>query len=273
MFSSLVSQIAFRRIGFAFRKYVPDSGQEHAADADTLEVSLKPVLETYIRETSHLVHITVNGEEIVSTFDHPYYVKGKSFVNAVDLCIGDELIDTGGNILVVEQIFREELDNELEKVYNIKVNDYHTYYVGNNHILMHNASNYADQKAKILEENKNTGEKAESNRYKAVKKEDPTAQKQISMRAYNDDGSLSDKRIRLDILGKNGGNEVKGSETATFTPGQKTEYPKLIKNGGVIVGKGKPGYPGGKSYGPGDLQINVTRPSGTVPFSKDPLSH
>ena len=43
----------------------------YAADADTLEVSLKPVLETYIRETSELVHVTVNGEEIISTIDHP----------------------------------------------------------------------------------------------------------------------------------------------------------------------------------------------------------
>ena len=245
----------------------------YAANADTLEVSLKPVLETYIRETSDLVHITINGEEIVSTFDHPYYVKGKGFVNAVDLCIGFELIDKSENVLVVEQIFRERLDNESEKVYNFQVDDCHTYFVGNTHILVHNASNYADQKAKILEENKNTGEKAESDRYNAVKKEDPTAQKQISMRAYNDDGTLSDKRVRLDILGKDGGNEVKGSETASFTPGQKTEYPKLIKNGGVIVGKGKPGYEGGKSYGPGELQIDVTRPSGTVPFSQDPLSH
>lgn len=62
----------------------------YAANVETLEVSLKPVLETYIRETSHLVHITVNGEEIVSTFNHPYYVKGQGFVNAVDLCIGYE---------------------------------------------------------------------------------------------------------------------------------------------------------------------------------------
>jgi hypothetical protein len=124
----------------------------YAADADTLEVSLKPVLETYIRETSHLVHITVNGEEIVSTFDHPYYVKGKGFVNAVDLCIGDELIDSGGNILVVEQIFREELDNELEKVYNIKVDEYHTYFVGRYNILVHNADYDVDIVSKNMKE-------------------------------------------------------------------------------------------------------------------------
>ena len=60
----------------------------YAADAETLEVSLKPVLETYIRETSHLVHLTINGENIISTYDHPYYVKDKGFVSAEALWIG-----------------------------------------------------------------------------------------------------------------------------------------------------------------------------------------
>jgi hypothetical protein len=31
VFSKLVSEITFCRIGLAFRKYVPDSGQEHTA--------------------------------------------------------------------------------------------------------------------------------------------------------------------------------------------------------------------------------------------------
>lgn len=57
----------------------------YAANADTLKVSPRRVLETFVRETSHLVHLTVNGETIVSTFDHPYYVKGKGFVNACEI--------------------------------------------------------------------------------------------------------------------------------------------------------------------------------------------
>ena len=112
----------------------------YAADADTLEVSLQTVLETYIRETSKLVHITVNGEEIISTYDHPYYVKGKGFVSAEALWIGAELVDNNGQVLRVEQIYREILDNERVKVYNFKVDEWHTYYVGNSGVLVHNAS-------------------------------------------------------------------------------------------------------------------------------------
>ncbi len=111
----------------------------YAANVETLEVSLKPVLETYIRETSSLVHLTINGENIISTYDHPYYVKDKGFVSAEALWIGAELIDKNGNTLYVEQIYREKLDNQFKTVYNFKVEDYHTYFVGNNSVLVHNA--------------------------------------------------------------------------------------------------------------------------------------
>ena len=72
----------------------------YAADAETLEVSTKQVLETYIRETSSLVHLTINGENIISTYDHPYYVKDKGFVSAGALWIGAELIDKDGNVVL-----------------------------------------------------------------------------------------------------------------------------------------------------------------------------
>ena len=111
----------------------------YAADAETLEVSTKQVLETYIRETSSLVHLTINGENIISTYDHPYYVKDKGFVSAEALWIGAELIDKNGNTLYVEQIYREKLDNQFKTVYNFKVEDYHTYFVGDSSLLVHNA--------------------------------------------------------------------------------------------------------------------------------------
>ena len=117
----------------------------YSADVETLDVALKPVLETYIRETSTLIHITINGEEIISTFDHPYYVKGKGFVNAGDLCIGCELIDNNGNALVVEQIFREDLHEDTVDVYNLKVEGFHTYFVGNHKALVHNADKYSSE--------------------------------------------------------------------------------------------------------------------------------
>lgn len=110
-----------------------------ATDPETGVTAPKAVLETYIRKTSHLVHVTVCGETIVSTFDHPYYVKGKGFVNACDLWIGAELVDNNGVVHPVEQIYREELGEFSIEVYNFNVEEYHTYFVGNACIFVHNS--------------------------------------------------------------------------------------------------------------------------------------
>ena len=38
-----------------------------STDPETMETSPKTVLETYIREVTTLVHLNVNGEEIITT--------------------------------------------------------------------------------------------------------------------------------------------------------------------------------------------------------------
>ena len=53
-----------------------------SADVDTLQTGYKQVLETYIRKVNKLLHLTINGETIISTVDHPFYAKGMGFVNA-----------------------------------------------------------------------------------------------------------------------------------------------------------------------------------------------
>ena len=55
------------------------------------------------------------------------------------LWIGAELIDKNGNVVLVEQLYRENLGDESVKVYNFQVEEYHTYFVGENCILVHNA--------------------------------------------------------------------------------------------------------------------------------------
>ena len=109
-----------------------------ATDPETGITEPKVVLETYIRKTSHLVHLTVCGETIVSTFDHPYYVKGKGFVNASDLWIGAELVDSNGTVHLIEQLYREKTILEPKTVFNFKVDCFSTYYVGVNTIWVHN---------------------------------------------------------------------------------------------------------------------------------------
>ena len=88
-----------------------------STDPETMKTSPKTVLETYIREVTTLVHLTVNGEEIITTIDHPFYVKDKGFVTAGELKIGDELLDANGNVLLVEN-FDVELTEKPVRVYN-----------------------------------------------------------------------------------------------------------------------------------------------------------
>ena len=110
----------------------------YSFNADTQEVSKNNVEETFVRESNELVHITVNGETISSTPDHPFYVPQKGFVRAINLRAGDILWSVNGEYVVVEKVQHEILESPV-KVFNFRVADNHTYFVGNNCIAVHNS--------------------------------------------------------------------------------------------------------------------------------------
>lgn len=143
--------------GFARIEDVKPGDIVLSTNTDTMETGCKKVLEKYVRKTRELVHIIVGGKEIVSTPDHPYYVEGRGFVNAYQLCIGSPLLDADGKILEVEQIYKEQLGkNEEVKVYNFQVEDWHTYHVGEMEVLVHNAEYETSYGKSSLIELKNT---------------------------------------------------------------------------------------------------------------------
>ena len=109
-----------------------------AWNEETCEVALKPVVETYVNETSELMHIHINGEEIVTTPGHPFYSPVKGWTNAVELRAGDILVLVNGEYVIVEQVQHELLEAPV-KVYNFNVEDYHTYYVTDSGVLVHNS--------------------------------------------------------------------------------------------------------------------------------------
>ena len=82
----------------------------------------------------------INGEEIITTETHPFYVKNQGFIKAGELAIGDELLNSNCNVLLIEN-HSVELTDEPTKVYNFQVEDFHTYYAGGLGVLVHNASN------------------------------------------------------------------------------------------------------------------------------------
>ena len=82
----------------------------------------------------------INSEEIITTETHPFFVKNQGFIKAGELAIGDELLDSNKNILLVEN-FDVELTGKPVTVDNFQVEDYHTYHVIGFGVLVHNASN------------------------------------------------------------------------------------------------------------------------------------
>ena len=108
-----------------------------AWDENTETIDLKRVVETYINETDELVHVHVNGEEIITTPSHPFYHPVKGWTDAAHLRAGDILVTVNGEYVVVEKVQHELLETPIE-VYNFQVEDFHTYYVSHSSILVHN---------------------------------------------------------------------------------------------------------------------------------------
>ena len=103
----------------------------------TGEVAVKTVTETYINETDELIHIGVNGETISATPTHPFYVDKLGWTLARSLRAGDVLVLSNGELVTVEWVQHEILESPI-KVYNFEVQDFHTYFVGENGIFVHN---------------------------------------------------------------------------------------------------------------------------------------
>ena len=74
---------------------------------------------------------------IESTFNHPFWVDGQGWTFVKDLKVGDLLVQSDGNTLKIESI---ELKHEPATVYNMTVDEFHTYFVSDLGIWVHNSS-------------------------------------------------------------------------------------------------------------------------------------
>ncbi len=149
------------------------------------------------------------------------------------------------------------MTEDLVSVYNFQVEDFHTYFVGDCAVWVHN-----DCTPEQLRQNYADGEKAELAQYELEMKEHPNTKRQVTIRAYDENGNLSKKRTRVDLLNDKGVIEVKASTTAPLTNNQKELYPQIAKYGGKVVGK---------KYGTYDIEpqdIYLTREGVTSLFLK-----
>ncbi|MFT3951679.1 MAG: polymorphic toxin-type HINT domain-containing protein [Oscillospiraceae bacterium] len=108
-----------------------------AYNTQTGETELKAVTKVYIHETDELLHLYTTAGTIDTTTNHPFYVVDKGWVAAGDLAVGDEIYALDGTTSVVTGSQLEKLDKPI-KVYNLEVEDFHTYFVGDVPVLVHN---------------------------------------------------------------------------------------------------------------------------------------
>jgi hypothetical protein len=107
----------------------------------------KPVTDIFVHDgITKLTHIQYNnGDEIIATPNHPFYILNKGYIEAGSLRAGDILLLVNGKTVAVEAIQHEILEQPIT-VYNIEVADNHNYYVAQNLtatsetlVLVHNA--------------------------------------------------------------------------------------------------------------------------------------
>ena len=133
----------------------------YARDPKTGTTGLQQVLQTFINETDELIYLSIHGEEIITTPEHPFFVSTKGWITAINLRAGDILVTVNGEYVVLEKIQHEILETPIT-VYNFEVKDFHTYYVGSNCIFVHNmcgVKNTLEQTAviQLAKEFKSTG--------------------------------------------------------------------------------------------------------------------
>lgn len=108
-----------------------------------------------------------------------------------------------------------------------------------------------------LEKNKEKGKAFEDVKYDELRETTPEVGREVTAK------TKSGVRTRFDMLGRDAdGNiscvECKSSDTAPLTRNQKLAYPEIEESGAVVVGKGKPGFPGGTVIPP--TRVEIVRP-------------
>ncbi|HEX4460691.1 MAG TPA: polymorphic toxin-type HINT domain-containing protein [Polyangia bacterium] len=109
-------------------------------DQEGDDIEWKPVARTFVRRTNQLVELTIGDPDTPETIDvtpsHRIHAKGRGWVDADSLVPGaDLLVDASGRDV---QILGAEEQAVSVNVYNMEVEDFHTYYVGEHEFWAHN---------------------------------------------------------------------------------------------------------------------------------------
>ncbi len=107
-----------------------------AWDEETGRTGVYRVTDTMAHEDPVVVYLELDGEEITTTPEHPFYTRERGWVEAGELRLGEHVrrLDGGyGEVRSVRSVQHQQ------RMYNLTVETAHTFYVGDGEWLVHNA--------------------------------------------------------------------------------------------------------------------------------------
>lgn len=102
---------------------------------ETGEVAYKEVVGLFQKQADEIYYVHIGDEIIEVTGEHPFWLDGRGWTYVKDLKVGDLLLSSDGTKLAIDKIEKESRE---ATVYNFEVEDYHSYFVSNLGIWVHN---------------------------------------------------------------------------------------------------------------------------------------
>ena len=162
------------------------------------EIEYKQVLQTFVKDTTNLVDIYIDGEKITTTEEHPFWVPDVGWVAAKDLHAESLLQTKYESWLDVDKVERH---SGLTTVYNFEVQGFHTYFVSDLGLLVHNTCVGNAARKKVMDDQKI-----------------PLSQQPISQSR-----NASGREFRYEVPKPGGGTQIKSVQQQTLDsshPGQ-----------------------------------------------------
>lgn len=150
-------------------------------------ISRQKVIDTFSKQVYQTTGLTINGEYIETTYNHPFYSPiYNCWVQAGSLRVGDYVVDSNGNCQVVQATKTNNYASPIT-VYNFTVENNHTYFVASSSILVHNKCD------KLLDKDLSDNE-ISNLRSKAGKQAKANALKDLD-RIKNSNGGLTPSKV------------------------------------------------------------------------------
>jgi len=120
-----------------------------AYNEESEENELKPVINFMINEVDATIVLNFGGELIETTAEHPFYTKN-GWKDAADLVANDEVRTKDGKWKIFTSA---HFIYEKKIVYNFEVSHFHTYFVADTNLLVHNTGKCVSKMAAEAAEN------------------------------------------------------------------------------------------------------------------------